>query len=196
MPSALPIQKLTDEQAKLIEDNMDFIRWCFKRFNVNNEDWQQDCLYGICKFIHLYDPERGSIASFLREVILSRICTIYKRDNTKKENLNTYAVRFEDTAYEDSDGDTLTYYDVVGSEDESFDKIGDRDLYYKFLEDLCNDKRITKKQFNNFVAYINLGDYEQVGKLYGYSRQAAYDAAERVRKKIKHKNSRKILLGE
>lgn len=195
MPAPLPIEKLTDDQRKLIEDNMDVIYWFFDKLGIYNEDWKQDCFYAICRYIHLYDPTRGSIATFLRAIIISRRNTVYKRERTIKENLNAYALRFEESAYEDDEGDTLTWGDIIGNVDEGFNKLEDRDLYNRFMDDLCKSTNITKSQFKNFVAYINLGNFEEVGRLYGTSRQAVQQSVDRVREKLRRKNNRTKLFG-
>ena len=46
---------LTEEQKKLIEDNMDFVYWWFHKNEIYDEDPQQDYWYAICKHIHLFD---------------------------------------------------------------------------------------------------------------------------------------------
>lgn len=179
--------KLTENQKKLIEDNLSYIFWYFGRHNIKDEDKQQDLLYSLCKYIHLYDPTRGSITTFINAVFNSRRITLYEHEEkTYQENLNKVLLRWSDTILDGHD--PLTLADVIGNRDYGFDEFENTDLCNRLIEKLKQCSSITKNDFKIFIAYLTTGNMTEVSKMYGLSRQRVSAQVIKVRNLIKSKN--------
>ena len=179
--------KLTENQKKLIEDNLSYVFWYFGRHNIKDEDRQQDLLYSLCKCIHLYDPSRGSITTFINAVFSSRRIALYEHEEkTYQENLNKVLLRWSDTVLDGND--PLTLAEIVGNRDYGFDEFESTDLCNRIIEKLKQCPNVTKNDFKVFIAYLTTGNMTEVGKMYGLSRQRVSAQVIKVRNLIKSKN--------
>lgn len=182
-----PIQreKLTDEQQKLIVDVLPFVYWMFNKLHIYNEDTQQNCLYAICKYIHLYDPSKGSITTFVGAIIKSRKLSVIAQDKTYKAACEKMNVNLEDVVF-NYEGDPVTWADLIGNTDERLAFIENKDFYDRFMIKLYESNEITEKEFCYFVSYLNVGNQREVARMYGCSVQNINSALRRVRMKAKN----------
>lgn len=200
MAVELERKPLTEEQKKLVVDNLDFVYWWFHRHHVYDEDRQQNYLYAICRYIHLYDSSKGTITTFLGAILQSRLLTSFKQDQTLRETSERMNVRLNDTVYSGEDGEDVTWEDILGYTDVQLDKIESDNVYSKFLESLEKDKDITKNEYDVLIKYLNVGNQKEVARMNGVRVQAINNALLNIRRKlckkdyaneIRHKNKKR-----
>jgi len=187
MPAAIKREKLTDEQRKLIEDNLEDIKTWFYCHNVFDEDQKQDMLYNLCAQIHLYDSSKGTFSTFIDIVNSSRKIKLYYHDNAIFRTLNNIALRLDDVIYTDSNGVNYTIADTIGDYDVNLDKFEETDLCKYVMNKLKHCEQINKEDLKVFIAYVNTGNYGEVAKLFGVSRQRIQQRVVKVRNVIKSK---------
>ena len=183
---------LTEEQKKLIEDNLGYIISWFNKFHIYNEDHQQDYLYAVCKYINLYDPSRGAITTFLNAVLISRRSTISRHETNLTESLNKLALRLNDILYEEDDYDPITVADAIMDSYDGFSEFETNEVYKDFLNRLEKEKSITPHQLKVFLTYLQVNNIAEVCRIYNCSRQNIDEIINKVRNKIKKK---KLLRG-
>ena len=178
--------KLTENQKKLIEDNLPYIFWYFNRHNIFDEDKQQDLLYSLCRFIHLYDASRGNITTFINAVFNSRRISLFEHEEkTYQENLNKVLLRWTDVIIDDHD--PLTLADVIGNRECGFDDVETNDVINRLLEKLKKHPKVNEDDLKIFIAYLTTGNMSEVAKMYEVSRQRISDRIKKVRNLIKSK---------
>ena len=176
--------KLTEEQKRLIENNLDFCYYWMNLHNIKDEDVQQSLLASVCSFIHLYDPNRGTITTFLSTVLNGAISKLIRKENTQSRIGDKYSVNIEDVISESND-DTLTWGDIIEYKETGFEQFE--------AEDYCNDlikyvKKITKmnpKKIDMLIDYINIGNMAEVAKMYGCTHQNVSRVCNEVKLKLK-----------
>ena len=66
---AKEIQKLTDEQRKMVEDNLAFATYVAKRFfgkdYIKNQDIFQEAVISMCKAMTTYDSEKAKLTTYM-----------------------------------------------------------------------------------------------------------------------------------
>lgn len=180
------MERLTGEQKKLIEDNLPFMYWWFDRHNIYNEDTQQDLLYNLCALIHLYDPERGAITTFIDMLNKSKIGKLWKKD-VHNQVFEKFLVGLDDYAFSnlsESFEFSYTWQETVGDIDNSFDMYEERDFANYLLTKIHESKRITKKEQDILNAYLDIGNMAAVARMFKVSRQYIFKVIVKVRKEI------------
>jgi len=176
---------LTEQQKKLIEDNLDFVYWWFNQLGIYDEDRRQDYLYAICKHIHLFDPSRGTIAAFFRAILSSKRLSIYTADKTINKTMERLNISLSDIAVKFDGGEVLTWEEILGRTDVNISEFEDNDFFNKFVEDIKKKDGITKHQLDIFLTYLNMGNQTEVAKIFGTTRSNISEAINRVRATLK-----------
>jgi len=183
---------LTEEQKKLIEDNLGFIYYWFSLHHVYNEDHQQDLLYYLCSYIHLYDESKGAITTFINAVFVSKKRKIMAEEIAKKTLFDKFAVRFEDVAYIGDDGKDITWGEIISYTEDGFSNFEKTEMYNFYINKLKSSSSITPNQLKLFLAYINTGNMKEVARMYDISIQAVSEAIGIVKTKIKREKWSKV----
>jgi len=178
--------KLTEEQKKLIEDNLPFMYWWFERHHIYNEDTQQDLLYNFCALIHLYDLERGAITTFIDVLNRSKIGKLWKRDN-QRQAFEKFAVCLDDYVFSDasdSKDSSYTWQETIGDFDFNLDRYENKEFCNFILNKIKEDKKLKKKDKDILDAYINIGNMSAVGRMFGVTRQQILHILVKIRKEV------------
>ena len=179
---------LTDNQRKLIEDNLDYAFYYFNMHNITSEDKRQELLYALCRNIHLYDPSRGTITTFMTTVFESKNYNMYRCEKRLKRILNSLCISLNDVVLPGVDGsENLTVEDIIGNPEIGFDEFETTDLYNYIIKKLSKTKYITPKHVQIFIAYLNTLNQSEVARMYGVSRQTVNTTIQKVRNIIKLK---------
>jgi len=78
------MQKLNEEQQKLVEDNYKLIYFFLKKYNLDNEDWYDIAAIGLCKAAKAYKPGATKFSTYAMVVMLNEI-KIEKRKKLYKQ---------------------------------------------------------------------------------------------------------------
>lgn len=175
---------LTEEQKKLIEDNLDFCYFWMNQHNIISEDRQQSLLTAVCSFIHLYDPKRGAITTFLAAVMGSRNSNLTKQEYSQCRVVNKHSVSINEVISE-SDEDELTWEDILGYTEHGFEKFETDDYYKNVLDYVERVANINPNNFKILVAYMNTGNMTEVARMYGCTQQYVSRICREVKLKIK-----------
>lgn len=177
------LNRLTEEQKKLIEDNLPFMYWWFNTHHIYNEDTQQDLLFNLCALIHLYDPERASITTFIDMINKSKIGKLWKHD-VKNQMIEKFVAGLDENAYSNNEDSSYTWQELVGDIDSAIDKFEEKDLCKYLLGKLKESKRIKQKDYDLFVAYINIGNQAAVARMFKVTQYQITKTIIKIRKEI------------
>lgn len=170
--------KLTDEQKKLIEDNLPFMYWWFEKHHVYDEDTIQDLLYNFCALIHLYDPKRGAITTFIDTLNRSKICKLWKKD-FRKQTIEKFMVGLTDS-YDPSH----TWQEVIGDVDCNLVKYEEENFADYLFSRIKTSGKVKKKDLNILNTYLDTGNMAAAGRLLGVTRQQVSKTIIKIRKEI------------
>lgn len=92
--------KLTEEQAKLVEENHNLIYWYANMKHLDLEEWYDLLAIELCNTVLKYNPERGSLANYFK----LRADGLTQKEYKKKQALKR-------------SGTTIQYIDEVTSND-------------------------------------------------------------------------------
>lgn len=138
---------LTDEQKKLVENNIPLAYFLAKRINhphIEYEDAVQLALLGFCKAAHLYDPEKSKFTT-LASLAAQHTIQMEERKYMHEVAKRIYASKSLDSnIYFEHDGGTSPFHELV------YDP---RQNTYKQAEAL-----ITLDEVNKFKASLNTRD--------------------------------------
>lgn len=180
------MESLTGEQKKLIEDNLPFMYWWFDRHHIYNEDTQQDLLYNLCALIHLYDPKRGAITTFIDILNKSKINKLWKKD-VRKQVFEKFTVGLDDYVFpniSESFESSYTWQETIGDIDNNLDGYEEKDFANYLLTKIHESKRITKREQDILNAYLDIGNMAAVARMFNVSRQYISRVIVKVRKEI------------
>lgn len=76
------------------------------------EDIEQELWMHLERKKHLYDPARASFRTFANRVIINKVRSIWRADNTDKRHVERAMTSLDDIVYYE-DGETLTGHDVI-----------------------------------------------------------------------------------
>lgn len=179
---------LSEQEQKLIEENLGFMYYWFNLYKVYDEDRQQDMLYNLCKRIHLFNPDKGKITTFISTVNLSRLKQQSNESKSNREQFRKNIASLNNTLFAGYNEDVdLTLEDVVGSYCMDFDYIDNSDLISTIVEKLSHHNKYTQRDIEIFRECLLTGNQAEVAKMYGISRERVRQIFDRVVKTIKLK---------
>lgn len=150
------MKKLTEEQKKLVEENMNLVYFVihkYYKFNfpfVEKEELFQEGMYALCKCIPYYNENKGKISTFVVKCVKKHI-SYYLLD---RDNIKT-------VSYENIEKDAIYYDEYDMDINESL-----KEFLYKYLKE-----KPAKMAIDH---YINNMEWEEIAKKYGYvDRKAA-----------------------
>lgn len=129
MPTINNLPKLTDQQRKLVEDN---INLAYKYANeiaphtlLEYEDVIQYCMLGLCKAILIYDSTKGKLSSLAYQCMRNEI---YMKVRPTKKRSEQNSLLSLDMSYADLNNVTLA--DVIK---DPLDRIDETELYIDLM---------------------------------------------------------------
>lgn len=151
------MKKLTEEQKKIAEENMNLVYFVinkFYKFNfpyVEKEELIQEGMYALIKCIPYYDETKGCISTFICKCVKKHISYYLLNRN---DNIKTIP-------YENIEKDAIYYYD-----DYDID-VSDslKEFLYKYLKKKAADMAVDH--------YINKIGWEELAEKYGYADRKA-----------------------
>ena len=164
--SNVSLNILTEEQRKLIEENLPFCYYWFKLHNIYNEDTQQALLLNVCNFIHLYNPAHGKITTFIGTILQSRFYSLYKEEHADKRIANTEATYLDTPLYIGKDDSIVTLSDTYPIMEKGFDQIEAQMIIANICKNLKEDAAITPENIELFYAWMYSRNYTFCSKLF------------------------------
>lgn len=178
--------KLTEEQKKLIEDNLSFMYWWFNKHHIYDEDLQQSLICNFCDLIRIYDPKRGAITTFIDLINKTKVDKINRRD-IKRQAFEKFTTSIDDYACRDVgefSESSYTWKEVIGDIDFDLDRLEEKDFCRYLLKKIKESDKIKKKDFDILTEYLNLGNQSAVGRKFGVARQQILRVMTRIRKEV------------
>ena len=81
------MEKLTESQRKLVEDNHKFIYYFLRRHNLSIEEWYDTCAIGMCRAAMKFQPEKGfQFLTFAGACLLNEIRQAMRKQKRKGRN--------------------------------------------------------------------------------------------------------------
>jgi len=174
--------KLTDEQRQLITANHNIIYKYMYDHHIDLE-YYGDFAEKLCKVIHLYNPNRAKITTFIYRVCEGQWKHILKHKYAMCRYIPTEKIVFlDETLSYSSSGHIQAIADILGFDDGDYNVIDENDIISKIRTEL--KLRYPKDTMTGGVLnYILKGyNYREVGDIYGVSRQAINMRVQKIRK--------------
>jgi len=89
------MQKLTDEQKKIVEENHNLIYGVAKKFHLNIDDWYGVLAIELCKSVLHHNPERGKLSTYY----YMRAGSVILNEITKSKTQKRQHEGMEDLSY-------------------------------------------------------------------------------------------------
>lgn len=189
--------KLGDNNArnKLVEHNLRLVAHIIKKYYAANND-QDDLVsigtIGLIKAINTFDPDKNiKLSSYASRCIENEILMYFR--NCKKTSQDVYLNEVIET---DKDGNPLTLYDVLATEDNIIDELDSKincEKIPKYINEVLDER---EKQI--IILRYGIGDYDpltqrEVAKLLDISRsyvsRIEKKALLKLRKKFENSSS-------
>lgn len=104
--------KLTDDQAKIVEDNYKLIYWYAGLKHLDIEEWYGLLAIELCKAVQKHNPKKSSIANYYKLRCDSLVHKEYQKGNADKRS-HEGLVDLEDLYGTDNVSDDGMFYDDV-----------------------------------------------------------------------------------
>lgn len=153
---------MTNEQDKLVLDNMKLVYFLVNNKFYNNEDFIEVGIIGLIKGVRSYDSSRGfKLSTYLSRCIINEI-NMYIRNNAKRKN---------DVSLDNMIEDNLTFHDILEDDktniEDDFildddikrmlkliDKLSKKEKYIIIKTfGLYNNDKLTQKEIANNLGY-------------------------------------------
>ena len=125
MPTLNNLPKLSEEQRKLVEDNMNLAYKCASELaphtTLEYEDVIQYCLLGLCKAALIFDESKGALSSVAYQCMRNEI---YMKTRRAKKRIAQNELLSLDAPYPNAEDFTLL--DTI---EDSYDRISEAELY-------------------------------------------------------------------
>lgn len=164
--NANAINKLTTEQAKLVEDNYRLIYYVINKMGVSigeDEDWYGIAACGLCKAAQTYNPNAGfTFSTYAIKVMCNEMKMAFRKCVSKSRVPRDLVSSYNQQVATDADVDS-EFIDIMASSE---------NVEYKVLSKLAIER--TKEKVSPRVAkmlsYLAMGyTNERVGDIMGCS---------------------------
>lgn len=106
---------MTEEQQKLVEENLKLVPYTFNTYFKSRQDIAEDLIqegnYGLCLASMRYNPDVGKFSTYAVKTIYGTMLKFLNRKDTKYDNVLSL-----DYSYSE-EGDEYTFVDVVEDSD-------------------------------------------------------------------------------
>lgn len=172
------MEKLNEEQQKLIEDNYNLIHYFYNRYfgsMLNNEEYIGLAHEALCRTALNYNPEKGGFGTCLYWQLKSTISRYFREANRDKRKLNQSAISLETFIYE------LNGFKISDTIADFHDMIGD--VIEKSYWDEILKKQTKRRQL---IVKLKLLGYSQteVGEMVGLTQQGVRSQLMTLKKQI------------
>lgn len=129
MPKINDLPKLSDEQRKLVEDNMNLAYKCAAELaphtSLEYEDIIQYCMLGLCKAVLIFDESRGALSSVAYQCMKNEVYMKVRR--TKKRMVQKDILSLDAPC---ANTDDITLLDTI---EDSYDRIAEKESYIDLI---------------------------------------------------------------
>lgn len=179
------MEKLNDEQRKLIEDNYALISYFYKKYFSTFEDYDEYkglAHIAICKTAAKYDPTKGRFGTIFFWALKTEISHYYTTINYEVRKANLEALSFEmPLSLNRYDSTDLTVGNIVSDKKEDVGDVAVERVYFQTRFDKLSEKR-------KMIARLRYFGYEQkeIGKMIGMTHQGVSDHLQKIRKAMRY----------
>ena len=172
---------MTEEQKKLVEENMNLVYFTLSRYYpwlLQDEDVRSVGMIGLMIAAQNWEPSRGKFSTFAVKVIKREISNEWRKTQTKgrDEKTNRYyecaqkAAQFVGREQNTNDIGDLSIWNLLASPEDVAKECEERIDLQKALAKLTpRHVEILK------LHYVEKMKLDDIGKLYGMSRQRAHE---------------------
>ena len=183
---------MTEEQKKLVEENMNLVYFTLSRYYpwlLQDEDVRSVGMIGLMIAAQNWEPSRGKFSTFAVKVIKREISNEWRKTQTKgrDEKANRYyecaqkAARFVGREQNTNDIGDLSIWNLLTSPEDVAKECEERIDLRKALAKL--PPRHVEILKLHYVEKMKLDD---IGKLYGMSRQRAHEVICTAKRHLAH----------
>lgn len=172
------MEKLNDEQRKLIEDNYNLIYYFYSRYfgsMLNNEEYNGIAHEALCRAALNYNSEKGKFGTCLYWQLKSAISRHFRESNRNKRKLNQSTISLETYIYELNG---LKISDTISDFNDTISDVIEKSYWDEILK-----KQSKKKQL---IVKLKLLGYNQseVAKIIGMTQQGVRSQLMTLKKQI------------
>lgn len=183
---------MTEEQKKLVEENMNLVYFTLSRYYpwlLQDEDVRSVGMIGLMIAAQKWEPSRGKFSTFAVKVIKREISNEWRKTQTKgrDEKANRYyecaqkAAQFVGREQNTNDIGDLSIWNLLASPEDVAKECEERiDLQNALAKLPPRHVEILK------LHYVEKMKLDDIGKLYGMSRQRAHEVICTAKRHLAH----------
>ena len=107
------MNKLTEEQKKLVEDNHKLIYSFIIKRNLSIDEWYDVLAYALCKAAATFNPEKAKFSTYVMKCMFNEYNMVLRSNNSNCRKANESALYYYDNIPLCNGGDDLIYLDVI-----------------------------------------------------------------------------------
>lgn len=177
------MEKLNDEQRKLIEDNYSLIGYFYKKYFSTFEDYDEYkglAHIAICKTATKYDPTKGKFGTIFYRIMRTEISHYYTTINYEVRRANLEALSLEKTP-NGYDSESLKIGNIIPDHKQDVESMVVERVYFQMGFNKLSEKRKT-------IAKLRYLGYEQkeIGKIVGMTHQGVSDHLQKIKKVMRY----------
>ena len=171
--------QLNDTQQKLAADNYQLMYGFLQTYNLDEEEYLDLLMIGLCKAAGTFDAERGyQFSSYAFSCMLNEVRR-QKRAEASLSRIPPYmVVSYDESIPNQDDDEELTFKDNIV--DDNADKYISAGLFANEMINALTDKE------KEIVAYLDLGySQKEISTIFGVSRSRISSIVNQIRDKMK-----------
>lgn len=177
------MEKLNDEQRKLIEDNYKLVKFFYGRYFSSFEDFEEYkslAHIALCNAALQYDKDKGKFSTIFFWALKTEISHYYINMGRDMRKVNTEALSFESIP-NGYDSEDLKLENIISDGKEDIGNVAVERVYFKSRFDKLSEKRKT-------IAKLRYLGYEQkeIGKIVGMTHQGVSDHLQKIKRAMRY----------
>lgn len=171
---------MTDEQKRLVEQNIKLVWWYIRKHNLDPEEWLGPLSETLCKVAIKYDEDSGFKFSSYAKLAFDNCVMMWARERRAKKRIPDYMVVSGDKTIDPGGFDReASLFDIVESKK---DEIGDMLFFYEMKR--CLDRQKPRDREIWMMAMGGMNN-TKIGAKMDLSHSMVNRILNRIRKEIK-----------
>ena len=156
-------ERLTEEQRKLVNDNIGLVKKFFEKKRLKYDDWYDLMCITLCEAAITFDPEKGKFSTHAFWKMQQKLTNEATNMNISKRGNNDKTMRLDQTIRVDNESYTLA--ELIASDD----NVEESAVLRKNMADMM--KRLTKVQQIIAAELAKGTTQKEIGEKLGLSQQ-------------------------
>lgn len=129
------------DKKKLAEDNHKLIHYFLKKYNLKYEDWYDIVAIGYMQAVKIYDEDKGQFSPLAIACMKNQYAMERGKMYNNTEKAFTESISGNTPTFTDTDGNSVSIFDMIPAEDSHLDGIDLKLALEEFLKKTTYQRR-------------------------------------------------------